>query len=142
MSTITYTGSLTTTTCWCGIQYAIPSELHAHVQSQHRDGLRQQVIYCPLGHTWTFAGKSEVEKVREALEQAQREKIWAQNRADRECRDRQSAERTASAYKGQATKARKRAAAAVCPVEGCNRSFVQIRRHLSAKHPGYVESVT
>jgi DNA repair exonuclease SbcCD ATPase subunit len=48
---------------------------------------------------------------------------------------REDTERRLSAQKAQTTKARKRAAAALCPC--CNRSFVQLRRHMETKHPGY-----
>jgi hypothetical protein len=65
--TISYAGTLTVTSCWCGIHVAIPSDLY-----------------------------------RQARENG---------------------------------KARKRAAAALCPC--CNRSFVQLRRHLASQHPDY-----
>lgn len=137
MSTLLYTGSLTTTTCWCGISHAVPTELYQHVRRQKEDGERQTGIYCPLGHTWVFSGKSKVQEKQEEIERLQRV-AQAKEESLRLVRSqRDAAQRQASAYKGQATKARKRAAAALCPVDGCGRSFVQLRRHLNTKHPDY-----
>lgn len=45
--------------------------------------------------------------------------------------------RRLSAAKGQITKARKRAAAALCPVEGCKRSFVNVAKHIETCHPDW-----
>lgn len=139
-STMTFTGVLVIEVCWCGIQHAVPRGLRDHMKQQHDDGVKQMGIYCPLGHTWVFGGKGEADRLRE--EKARLERV-AESRSEslrlvREQRD--AAQRQASAYKGQATKARKRAQAALCPVQGCNRTFVQLKRHLDAKHPGYAAS--
>jgi hypothetical protein len=140
MGTMLYTGTLTEVTCWCGMTYAIPATLYQHMRNQRDNNERQPDVYCPLGHTWCIAGKSALDAKNEELERVQREKIWAENRASRLRLEKQAAERSAAAYKGQATKARKRAAAALCPC--CNRSFVQLRRHLENKHPDYKGEIT
>jgi hypothetical protein len=62
----------------------------------------------------------------------------ARERAQAERDLREDTERRLSAQKGATTRAKKRHAAAVCPC--CNRSFVQLRRHMENKHPGYVAS--
>lgn len=138
MSTLTYTGTLKTTTCWCGIQHAVPIELYEYMLRQQADGVKQVGIYCPVGHSWTFAGKSEVDRKQEEIERLQRVAQSRLESLEMVRKQRDAAKRSAAAQKGQATKARKRAAASLCPVEGCHRSFVQIRRHLTAKHPDYV----
>lgn len=119
----------------CGVWHGIPERLNQ--QALDKRGPNGKQIYCPNGHTWHYTGKTEAERLKDQLEQAQREKIWAENRASRIAMERDAAQRQASAFKGQATRARKRAQAALCPVEGCGRSFIQMKRHLSAKHPGY-----
>jgi len=141
MDTMLFTGELVRVTCWCGMTYAIPAALDKHATSQRDNRIpetQRTEIFCPLGHTWIRSGKSRLDLAKEELERVQREKIWAENRANRIQLERDAAQRQASAYKGQATRARKRAAAALCPVEGCGRSFVQIARHLTTKHPDYV----
>lgn len=136
-TTTTYLGTLVETTCWCGIHHAVPQELFDYVKRQHRDGVKQTSIYCPLGHVWIFAGQSEIERVRREKERLERVAMARQESIERLRDQRDAAQRKASAYKGQATRARNRAAAALCPVDGCGRSFVQIRRHLAAKHPDF-----
>lgn len=135
--TMSFTDTLVVVTCWCGINHAIPQDLDDFQSRQHRDGVKQLGIYCPLGHTHVRAGEGEAARLQREKEQAEARAARRLAALDQERSAREAAERSASAYKGQATRARKRAAAALCPVEGCGRSFVQIRRHLTAKHPDY-----
>jgi hypothetical protein len=54
---------------------------------------------------------------------------------------RRSAERSAAAFKGQATRLRKRIGHGVCPA--CHRTFRQVSDHMDRMHPGYAdETVT
>ena len=126
--TISFTDTLVVMTCWCGINHAVPEDLRDYQRRQHDDGREVISIYCPLGHTHVPAGKSEAQKLRERLERER-------DHSARVAAARDQAEASARAYKGAATRARKRAAAAVCPC--CKRSFVQLRRHMAAKHPDY-----
>ena len=126
MTTMTFTGSLTVTECWCGMTYAIPQTLYKHVHQQHENGREQTMIYCPLGHRWCFSGKGEAEKQRERAERLER------SLANRE-EDLRSERASHVATKGQLTKARKRADRGVC--QHCNRSFVNVARHVAHMHP-------
>lgn len=128
MSTLAYTGELTVVTCWCGTVHAVPSELRDYQLRQHRDGRQVIEVYCPLGHTYTPAGEGEAAKLQRRL-QAEREAV-ARARAQRD-----QAEASLKAQKAATTRAKKRHAAAVCPC--CQRSFVQLRRHMATKHPNY-----
>lgn len=125
--TLTFVGELTVVKCWCGMRHAIPSELRNFQQRQHADG-RSHHVYCPLGHTHAPAGESEAEKLRKQLQREQDERA-------RVAAERDQAEASARAYKGAATRARKRSAAAICPC--CHRSFKQLRRHMETKHPDF-----
>jgi hypothetical protein len=128
-STLSYSGTLVVLTCWCGMRHAVPEELREQQLRAHHDGRADVVnIYCPLGHSHVPAGTPKAQKLEESL---QRER----DRSARLAAARDQAEASARAYKGAATKARKRAAAALCPC--CNRSFVQLRRHMETKHPDY-----
>jgi len=128
MTTLNYSGTLVVVTCWCGMKHAVPEELREHQLVRFNNGRTPVSICCPLGHLHIPAGKSKVDQVQESLDRERNARARANARADQ-------AEASASAYKGVATKARKRAAAALCPC--CDRSFVQLRRHLETKHPGY-----
>jgi len=125
--TISYGGTLVVLTCWCGIAHAVPQSLRDEQLRQHESGHAMDV-YCPLGHSHVPAGESRAEKLSRRLELEK--EIRARVAAERD-----QAQASARAHKGAATKARKRAAAALCPC--CNRSFVQLRRHMAAKHPDY-----
>lgn len=127
-NTMTYTGELVVETCWCGIVHAVPRVLVEHQQRQHANGEKQTGIYCPLGHNWIISGKGELERQRERAAAFERQLA---------CRDEDlRAERAShAATKGQLTKVRKRASAGICPC--CNRSFVQLARHMATKHPDF-----
>lgn len=131
MTTLTYTGQLVTTTCWCGIHYAIPKELFDVVHGQHRDGRKQTDIYCPVGHVWAFAGEGEAEQLRKQLEREQQRLQATRDLLAHE-------ERSHAATRGHLTRTKKRVGNGVCPC--CGRTFQQLARHMKAKHPDYADS--
>lgn len=126
--TISYTETLVVVTCTCGMNFAIPAALNTQAL-EHR-GPTGQHVYCPLGHSWHYTGKTEADQLRE-------EKARLLARLDQERARGATLERSRAAVQGELTKARKRAAAAVCPVPGCKRQVVQMKRHLATKHPGW-----
>ena len=130
-ATLTYTGELVIEQCWCGIMHAVPRSLVDEQLRQHNSGVKQRGIYCPLGHTWVFSGRSEAARLREQLNTERDSNRWWRDRAS-------AAERRVAAQKGQATKLRKRLAAGICPC--CKRSFVDLARHMAGRHPGYAEA--
>jgi DNA repair exonuclease SbcCD ATPase subunit len=118
--TLTYTGSLVVTTCWCGIKMAIPDSLERAARKDHN-----QNVYCPLGHSFVYLGETEVQKLRRQLD-------YAQDEAARAKAERDQAEASRRAWKGQATKLRNRAVAGECPF--CGEHVYQLSRHVSRKH--------
>ncbi len=119
-----HTQVLTALTCWvCGIHFALPEE---YERKRAEDG---KAWYCPNGDKISY-GPSLVEQERKRAERAEA-------RAVHERDQRQAAERSAAAYKGQVTRLKTRASAGVCPC--CNRSFENVRRHMESKHPDYRE---
>jgi hypothetical protein len=60
--TMTYTGTLTITSCWCGIHLAIPEDLH---REAHRD---RHIVFCPLGHEFIFGEGLSHRATREHLD--------------------------------------------------------------------------
>jgi uncharacterized Zn finger protein (UPF0148 family) len=126
---LTYTGKLTVTTCpECFVPHGIPRELYADRLNNGGS------VYCPNGHKWHFI-TSEVDKLRRKLAAAEQQRDWARSAQTAERDQRQAAERSASSFKGQATRLRNRAAAGVCPC--CNRTFANMARHMSGQHPGF-----
>lgn len=121
-TTVTYSDTLVADSCWCGVWFAVPSVLHrAFVE----DG---KTLYCPLGHA-VVVKVSDVAALRKDLERAKARETAVRDQLV-------ASTRSNAALRGEATKARKRAAAGVCPC--CHRSFVQMARHIASKHPGFV----
>ena len=131
--TIAYSATLTITSCWCGINVAIPSDLYRQARENGK------TVYCPIGHTFMWS-ETELDRARAKAEKAEEDRKWYAQRLQAERELREDTERRLRAQRGETTKAKKRAAAAVCPC--CNRSFVQLRRHMASKHPDYAPSAT
>ena len=123
-------GHLVVDRCWCGIQHAIPMNLH-ETAKRHRDEGRKPVeIYCPLGHSYIKSGESKVDELnrRLAAERARHDQTRAELR---------STEAKRRAHKAVATKLKKRAAAGMCPC--CETSFPNLREHMVQEHPEFRE---
>ena len=99
--------------CNCGVLFAMTAEF---AKDRHR---RKEAasFYCPNGHAQHYMGKTDAQKLREAEAalSAERDQRLA---AERELR------RIGQRAKGGA-----------CPC--CKRTFVQLSRHMKAKHPDY-----
>lgn len=124
--------------CRCGVAFWLTADTDRHLR------MSSQTFYCPFGHASVWPqGESEEDKLRRErdrlkqenarLEEMQRMALATAN-AQRD--QRLAAERSASAYRGQVTRLKNRAAAGVCPC--CNRTFVNLRRHMAAKHAGFL----
>lgn len=111
----------------CGVMFAVTQEFYAECLRRKRE----RPFYCPNGHQQWYTGKSD-EQLRKEAEQRARD---AELRAQTEHDQRLAAERELKQERKRATAERKRVAAGVCPC--CNRSFVQLTRHMKTKHPDY-----
>lgn len=129
-TTLTYTGALTVTSCWCGIRVAIPDSLY---REAHNNG---HTVYCPLGHTFVFK-TTEVDRLNGELEAERRRTILARSQRDRALTNAEAERRSAIAYKGHLTRVRNKIAAGVCPVPGCKRNFSNVRGHMERMHPDF-----
>lgn len=128
MTTMTYTGELAVTQCWCGIHHAVPASLLAE---RKRVGGQ---IFCPLGHSGVFKG-TENDRLKQQLRDMETRLTHARDERDWERDRRASVERSLAATKGVLTKTRRRVAAGVCPC--CHRTFQQLARHMAGQHPEY-----
>lgn len=111
----------------CGVSFGLGSEF---IKARRKD---QRTFYCPNGHPRFYPEPkvSEADRLREQLSAA---RSLAQRERDR----RDAAERSASAYKGVATRVKRRAAHGVCPAPGCKRSFADVARHVAGQHPEFL----
>jgi len=115
---MTYTETLIVTHCWCGVALAIPENLSTYA---HRH--KGKAVFCPLGHEFVYSDTVEEQLARERrAHQATKDLLHAE-------------ERSHVATRGHLTRARKRAAAGVCPC--CGRTFKQLARHMQTQHPDF-----
>lgn len=95
-----------------------------------------QSFYCVHGHPQHYPhGPTQAEKLQKQLEKERRARQRAEQNVAYEAKRAEALKRSRDAHKGQVTRLRKRAKAGVCPC--CNRSFVELRRHMANKHPEF-----
>ena len=117
----------------CGIRYAVDSDVMAYKRSKKSDH-EDAGWYCPNGHHLVFTESTadrlqkQLDKERQRRERLQQNEAYLEERLESE-------RRRSAAFKGQATKLRKRAKHGVCPC--CNRSFANLARHMKTKHPDF-----
>lgn len=109
----------TETCCKCGIAFAMT------VDFQRRRRADRGTFYCPAGHGQHYTGKSEEQKLREKVEQLERDNASAFNSA---ARAREERDQIARAH----TRMRTRVMNGVCPC--CNRTFQNLLSHMRSEH--------
>lgn len=112
----------------CFIVYSAPKALF---EARRKDG---KSFFCPNGHSLSYR-ENENDRVRQERDRLKQDQAWYEQRLASEREDRAAAERRAAAARGQVTKLKNRASAGLCPC--CNRSFVNLQRHMATKHEGW-----
>lgn len=114
----------------CGVEYFVPERVW---EEQRKNG---GFHHCINGHSQGWGkGQTEIDKLRQERDRLRQREAQKDDEIARQKRLRDMERRTASAYKGQVTKLRKRAKHGVCPC--CNRTFQNLARHMDAKHPSF-----
>jgi hypothetical protein len=120
--TVEYHVTLTATDCPdCAVVFGVPGRF---LDERRKDKRR---FFCPNGHSMSYQ-ESEADRLRKRIAGLEGSLVAARDQ-------RLAAERSNTALKGQITKARRRAAAGVCPC--CHRTFQQLALHMSNKHPDH-----
>jgi hypothetical protein len=115
----------------CRSAVYLPDELY--VAARHSAEIS---FWCPYGHRQHFApGDTEEQKLRRERDRLKQQIAEKDDAISRERDLRATAERRVSAQRGVVTRLRNRAAKGVCPC--CNRSFENLRRHMTTKHPDF-----
>lgn len=114
----------------CGILFGMPDDF---LTQRKRDG---KTFYCPNGHGRHYS-ETEAQRLKKQLERAQQNYEYMRNSRDAARDQADSAERSRRALKGVVTRQRNRAAAGVCPVDGCHRHFQNLQRHIAGQHPDF-----
>lgn len=115
---LAYTQELETITCCsCGVEFGVPCYLKKKLLETHKR------FYCPNGHEQAFLGETEAERLKKELEKQKERTRWAEEENKKVTKKLKRTE--------------KRISCGVCPC--CNRSFVNLQRHMKTKHKDYVK---
>lgn len=104
----------------CGIPFFVPTKWLNTRINNHGE------FHCPNGCNRVFTGKSEAEKLKEKLEQVEREKAQREEELQNKWLD-------TLHEKQKVEKKLKRIENGVCPC--CNRSFHNLQQHIQNEHP-------
>lgn len=124
-ATFTSTGTYTVIHCGhegCGVPFALNEEFIRQRRADHK------TWYCPNGHRRCYPQKNETEEAKARASMLERELA---NRDE----DLRAAKVAHAVTKGKLTKTRNRIAKGVCPC--CNRSFVNLGKHMAGQHPEF-----
>jgi hypothetical protein len=102
----------------CGLIFAVPKWFELDLRESHR------TFWCPSGHSQSFQQKTEAERLRALLDAANRSKTEIAEQNTELMKQRDKAKRQLQRVKR-----------GVCPC--CNRTFVELGRHMKTKHPNY-----
>lgn len=114
----------------CGIEFHVPKNWN-DVKRKDRTSW-----FCPNGHERHYVAETEEDKLRKERDRLKQNTAYLEDRNRQLSEARETAERRASAARGQVTKLKNRAANGVCPC--CNRTFPNLARHMATKHAGFV----
>lgn len=106
----------------CGVTFALTDKYDRARRDDHK------TFYCPNGCGRAYLSKNKAEKLQDELS-AERARL-DQARADAEFQ-----KKRAAGIQGELTKTKKRVAGGACPC--CNRTFVNLGRHMAGQHPSY-----
>lgn len=122
-------------TCYtCKVPFAMDDATHASAMR----GKEEFTFHCPFGHAQHYISGEHPQDILRRERDLLKQRLACRDDEIRDQRNiREHAERSASAYKGQVTRLKRRAAAGVCPC--CNRHFVNLQRHMEGQHPEFRE---
>lgn len=113
-------------TCYaCGCEFAMTVDFYNNRQRN------KDTFYCPAGHGQQYTGKSDKELRREA-EARERAALDQLQAAEAETK---RVKRELKQAQTEQNRQAQRSRGGVCPC--CDRSFVQLARHMKTKHPDH-----
>jgi hypothetical protein len=131
--TQTYTGTIMVQECCsCGMMFGVPSDFDRRRREDHKS------FFCPMGHSQSYNGPSETQKLKNELAEANRVINYKQERINSLHNKLTETNHKVRAEKAAKTRLKNRVAHGVCPC--CNRTFKQLSEHMKTKHPEYVKS--
>lgn len=128
---LNFNQALSTLTCYkCGIVFAVPQYFR---QKRNED---KECFWCPNGHSQAFV-ESKVQRLQKQLEAEKRSAEWWRLNSQSKDRTIKGQNIQIGKVKAKLKRTEIRVSHGVCPC--CNRSFVNMQRHMKTKHPDYVE---
>lgn len=130
MSTLTCSSNLVTVDCChagCHVTFAMPETWHAHFKNTHN------YFYCPAGHPQHFVAETGEEMLRKKLAQLQTNIEHKEAAINSYRLENNRLVHQRRGLKGALKRIRTRVHAGVCP--DCNRTFLNLARHMACKHP-------
>lgn len=115
----------------CNILFAVPYNIHQEWVD------KGTAHYCPNGHTQRY-GPTTIANLKKQNALLKEQRNWAEKGKDAAIKREDKALHKLRAEKGAKTKLKKRIANGVCPC--CNRTFVNLHRHMKGQHPEYTKS--
>jgi hypothetical protein len=115
----------------CAIQFACPP---LFIRERREDG---KGFYCPSGHTMSFR-ETESDRLRRQLKNAEQSVDWWKNSAAAKDRQLKGANSQLGKARAKLKRTETRIANGVCPC--CKRSFANLHRHMTTKHPDYTKA--
>lgn len=114
----------------CSIAFGAPLRF---IKERREDG---KSFYCPAGHSMSFH-ETELDKLRKQLENEKRNVEWYKNAAKSKDSQIKGVNIQLGKVKAKLHRTETRVSHGVCPC--CNRSFMNMQRHMKTKHPDYVK---
>lgn len=109
--------------CNCGVPFFLPLYLQKRLLETHKS------FYCPNGHSMSYTGKTEAQKLQDKL-------VELQNQANKREQELQDKWLDTLGEKNKLEKQLKKVHNGTCPC--CKRSFQNLERHMQSKHPELV----
>lgn len=127
--TLTHSADLYVMDCGeCGVIFAVPTSFN---DRRRRDG---RTFYCPNGHLRVYR-TTDLDREREKRKLAEDRLTWERQRRDQAEAEARHQAAVARGHKGAHQRTKNRVAKGVCPC--CQRSFVNLARHMAGQHPDY-----
>lgn len=128
MGTITFTDKLFVQECCaCFMTFGVPERFDAKRREDHKS------FFCPNGHSQSYTGKSEADRLRDQLAAEKH----AREQADAMARDRavqlERTKKRLAATQGVVTRHKKKISAGTCPC--CSAQFKNLEAHMKNRHP-------
>lgn len=125
---LTFTEEVTLEKIECGSCGGILALTHQFLAAKRREGGWFTCPYCKATRGW---GKNDADRLREELESKRKELTAAKCELLNQTARREIAEKILVRHK-------KRTKNGVCPC--CQRSFINLKRHIASKHPTYCKT--